>query len=95
MESRVIQQRVRLVKVSPSKSIQRAKSTLLLLKFLPDLCPFFWDLGERCGRGLLGAEVVWGLCRLGSKSSWMVQTVLVASMNSWLAVPCGGVACNT
>ena len=46
-KSRVIQQRVRLVKVSPSKSIQRAKSTLLLLWFLPDLCPFFWDLGER------------------------------------------------
>ena len=66
MESMVIYQRVRLVKVSPSKSIQRARSTLLLLRFLPDLCSFFWDLGERCGRGLLGADVVWGLCRLGS-----------------------------
>ena len=92
MESMVIQQRVRLVKISPSKSIQRATSTLLLLKFLPDLCSFFWDLGDRCGRGLLGAEVVWDLCRLGS---WLVQTGLVASMNSWMAVPCSGVACNT
>ena len=66
MESRVIQQRVRLVKVSPSKSIQQARSTLLLLCVLLVLCPFFLDLGDRCGRGLLGAEVVWGLCRLGS-----------------------------
>ena len=35
------------MKVSPSKSIQRARSTLLLLEFLPDL----WDLGERWGEG--------------------------------------------
>ena len=94
-KSRVIQHRVRLVKVSPSKSIQQAKSTLLLLWFLLDLCPFLWDLGERCGRGLLRVEVVWGLCRLGSKFLWMLRIVLVISMVSWLAKPCYGVACNT
>ena len=35
----VIQQRVRLAKVSPSKSIQRATSILLLLLVLPIPCP--------------------------------------------------------
>jgi hypothetical protein len=83
------------VKVSPSKSIQQAKSTLLLLNLLPDLCPLLLDLGDRCGRGLLGAEVVWGLCRLGSGSFWMIEAVLVVSMFLWLSEPYGRVACKT
>ena len=44
MESKVIHQRVGLVKTNPSKSLQQAKSILLLLKFLPDLYSFLWGL---------------------------------------------------
>ena len=55
MESKVIHQRVGLVKTNPSKSLQQAKSILLLLKFLPDLYSFLWDLEGTLWEGAPGS----------------------------------------